>query len=42
VSRHGTAIQGNIVDYEVNGIKDITLDNLDAENRLFFTDMQVA
>ena len=38
----GDALQGTIVDYEVNGVKDITLDNLDPELRIFFTDRMVA
>lgn len=36
------AIQGTIHDYEVNGITDITLDNLDSEYRLFFTESRIA
>lgn len=38
----GDALQGTIVDYEVNGVKDITLDNLDPELRIFFADRMVA
>ena len=36
------AIQGTIHDYEVNGVTDITLDNLDSEYRLFFTESRIA
>ena len=36
------AIQGTIHDYEVNGVSNITLDNLDSELRLFFTQTNVA
>ena len=38
----GDAIQGTIHDYEVNGVTDITLDNLDSEYRLFFTESKIA
>jgi hypothetical protein len=38
----GKAIQGVIKEYEVNGVTDITLDNLDSENRLFFTESMIA
>lgn len=36
------AIQGTIHDYEINGIQDITLDNLDSEYRLFFSESKIA
>lgn len=36
------AIQGTIVDYEVNGVTTVTLDNLDSEYRLFFTETMIA
>lgn len=36
------ALQGIIKDYEVNGVTTITLDNLDSELRLFFTDKMIA
>nr|DAD82647.1 MAG TPA: Baseplate wedge protein [Siphoviridae sp. ctrpg19] len=38
----GNALQGIIKDYEVNGVTNITLDNLDSELRLFFTDKMIA
>lgn len=38
----GQALQGTIHDYQVNGVTDITLDNLDSELRLFFTDRMIA
>lgn len=36
------AIEGTILDYEVNGVSTITLDNLDSEYRLFFTESMIA
>ena len=36
------AIQGTIMDYEVNGVSTVTLDNLDSEYRLFFTERMIA
>ena len=36
------AVEGTILDYEVNGVSTITLDNLDSEYRLFFTESMIA
>ena len=38
----GKAIQGTVHNYDVNGVTDITLDNLDSELRLFFTEKFIA
>lgn len=35
-------LQGTIKDYVVNGVSGITLDNLDADNRIYFYDRNVA
>lgn len=35
-------IEGTLHDYEINGDTDITLENLDSENRLYFTQRNVA
>lgn len=42
VTVSGDALQGTLHDYEVNGVTDITLDNLDSDLRLFFTEKYVA
>lgn len=35
-------VEGTLHDYEINGDTDITLENLDSENRLYFTQRNVA
>ncbi|WP_300924704.1 hypothetical protein [uncultured Clostridium sp.] len=39
---HVNAIEGRIVDYEINGVKEIELNNLDSDLRLYFTENNIA
>lgn len=42
VTVHVQALEGVAVDYEINGLRTITASNLDYNNRLYFTELDVA